>query len=169
MNCHSTNFDIAVVNAVVATAVKVVAVVVDAVAVVVVEGVFLEHKLTWQNLFINFSSLLFKLWLLLILFKNLLWLWIQDSVIFVVTQLQGSPTTWQLTSQHTYFVTVLQLSYRMTGLDLTKQMYLWLIQHKQSKQAKQVPKIGDPPFSYDLSLRRLTDDKPAMIPGANII
>ena len=43
MNCHSTNFDIAVVNAVVATAVKVV---VDAVAVVVVEGVFLEHKLT---------------------------------------------------------------------------------------------------------------------------
>ena len=55
------------------------------------------------------------------------------------------------------------------GLDLTKQMYLWLIQHKQSKQAKQVPKIGDPPFSYDLSLRRLTDDKPAMIPGANII
>ena len=46
MNCHSTNFDVAVVNAVVATAVKVVAVVVDAVAVVVVEGVFLEHKLT---------------------------------------------------------------------------------------------------------------------------
>ena len=46
MKCHSTNFDVAVVNAVVATAVKVVAVVVDAVAVVVVEGVFLEHKLT---------------------------------------------------------------------------------------------------------------------------